>query len=48
MIGYHGGGAFNQIILVLPEKNIVFAAHSYIDGRFRFHSQSSETPSVDS
>lgn len=28
-IGYNGGGAYNQIILVVPEKNIVFAAHSF-------------------
>jgi CubicO group peptidase (beta-lactamase class C family) len=35
-IGYHGGGAFNQIILVVPEKNIVFAAHSFIDRDFDF------------
>ena len=30
-IGYNGGGAYNQIILVVPSKNLVFAAHSYTD-----------------
>lgn len=35
-IGYHGGGAYNQIILVVPERNIVFAAHAFIDGEFDY------------
>ncbi len=30
-IGYHGGGAYNQVILVIPEKKLVFAAHSYTE-----------------
>lgn len=35
---YYGSGAFNQIILVLPERNIVFAAHAYIESDFDFTS----------
>jgi CubicO group peptidase (beta-lactamase class C family) len=35
-IGYSGGGAFNQIILVLPDRNIVFAAHAYIESGFDY------------
>jgi CubicO group peptidase (beta-lactamase class C family) len=35
-IGYNGGGAYNQIILVVPQRNIVFAAHSYIEPDFDF------------
>jgi CubicO group peptidase (beta-lactamase class C family) len=35
-IGYNGGGAYNQIILVVPQKDIVFAAHSFIEKDFDF------------
>jgi CubicO group peptidase (beta-lactamase class C family) len=35
-IGYNGGGAYNQTILVVPERSIVFAAHSFIGGEFDF------------
>ena len=35
-IGYQGGGAYNQIILVVPERNLVFAAHAFIDGEFDY------------
>ena len=30
-IGYNAGGAYNQIVLVVPSENLVFAAHSYTD-----------------
>lgn len=30
-IGFRGGGAHSQIILVVPNKGLVFAAHSYED-----------------
>lgn len=35
-IGYHAGGAYNQIILTVPDRNIVFAAHSFIEGDYDF------------
>lgn len=35
-VGFSGGGAYNQVILAVPGRNVVFAAHSFIDGSFDF------------
>lgn len=35
-IGYHGGGAYNQIILTVPERGVVFAAHSFTEATCDF------------
>lgn len=30
-MGYHCGGAYNQVVINIPEHDLVFAAHAYMD-----------------
>lgn len=30
-LGYHGGGAHGQVLIIVPQRKLVFAAHAYLD-----------------